>query len=513
MFDTAFPGIAELAEADDSLVVAAITGWAQIEAAASARRLAAIAELVARRVDGGSVRAHWACDDWDATAAEVAAALNVSHGKASAQMHLGEALRERLPRVAAAFADGVLGAAVVAMIAWHTTLINDPDALALVDAALAKDALDYGALSVTKTGQAIDAIVDEHDPGALRRTRATARSRDLVIDKADSQTGTTALWGRLYAADAELLDRRLMAMAHQLCDDDPRTIAQRRADALGVLAAGGDRLACGCGAGDCPAAHTTGGPNRVTIHVVTDQAALASSPDAHHNGEDPPARKLHLDMPLDEVPARPPEPDPPAVTAPPALILGGPLIPAPLLAQLIDTGATIRPVRHPGSASPAEPHYRPSTALDEFIRCRDLTCRFPGCDRPAEHCDIDHRIPYRDGGPTHPSSLRCLCRKHHLLKTFWNWSDTQHPDGTIEWTSPSGQTYTTHPGSRLLFPSLCQPTGAPPPPTPTQQSRADRTLMMPTRRRTRTQNRTHHINTERARNAEHVAERNRPPPF
>jgi hypothetical protein len=37
--------------------------------------------------------------------------------------------------------------------------------------------------------------------------------------------------------------------------------------------------------------------------------------------------------------------------------------------------------------------------------------------------------------------------------------------------------------------------------------------MMPTRRRTRTQDRTYRINTERALNADHVAERNRPPPF
>lgn len=28
----------------------------------------------------------------------------------------------------------------------------------------------------------------------------------------------------------------------------------------------------------------------------------------------------------------------------------------------------------------------------------------------------------------------------------------QYPDATIVWTSPSGQTYTTRPGSRLLFP-------------------------------------------------------------
>ena len=43
------------------------------------------------------------------------------------------------------------------------------------------------------------------------------------------------------------------------------------------------------------------------------------------------------------------------------------------------------------------------------IRCRDLTCRFPGCEAPAQVCDIDHTIPY-PVGPTHPSNLKLLCR-------------------------------------------------------------------------------------------------------
>jgi hypothetical protein len=76
---------------------------------------------------------------------------------------------------------------------------------------------------------------------------------------------------------------------------------------------------------------------------------------------------------------------------------------------------------------------------DGFIRCRDMTCRFPGCDAPAEHCDIDHTVAY-PAGPTHPSNLKSLCRKHHLIKTFYTgvsgWADVQLPDGTLIWTLP-----------------------------------------------------------------------------
>ena len=52
----------------------------------------------------------------------------------------------------------------------------------------------------------------------------------------------------------------------------------------------------------------------------------------------------------------------------------------------------------------------------EFVRWRDLTCRWPGCDAPVERCDIDHTVPW-PFGPTHPSNIKPYCRIHHLIKT------------------------------------------------------------------------------------------------
>ncbi len=138
-----------------------------------------------------------------------------------------------------------------------------------------------------------------------------------------------------------------------------------------------------------------------------------------------------------------------------------------------------------------EPRYIPSAKLAAFVRSRDLTCRAPGCDRPAVDCDLDHTVAYRDGGRTHASNLKALCRKHHLLKTFGGWRDKQLPDGTVIWLLPDGRTYVTTPGSALLFPSLCAPTGD----LPSFDTRwhptdccGDRTAMMPKRHRTRAQN-------------------------
>ncbi|BBZ73565.1 hypothetical protein MPRS_46580 [Mycobacterium paraseoulense] len=74
---------------------------------------------------------------------------------------------------------------------------------------------------------------------------------------------------------------------------------------------------------------------------------------------------------------------------------------------------------HPGHAPP-EPGYLPSPALADFVRCRDLTCRWPGCDQPALACDLDHTIAYAQGGPTHAANLKCLCRTHCRTITFWS---------------------------------------------------------------------------------------------
>jgi len=192
------------------------------------------------------------------------------------------------------------------------------------------------------------------------------------------------------------------------------------------------------------------------------------------------------------------------------------LIPPELIAELAGTAKRV-PLVHPGD-SPPEPGYTPSTALADFVRCRDLTCRWPGCDRPAHDCDLDHTIPYSQGGPTHAGNLKCYCRTHHLVKTFYGWGERQLADGTLILTSPTGHTYVSTPGSALLFPTLCAPvTGMPTPHTHHRIAHSPhRAAMMPKRRRTRAQDRAHRVATERSHNrqrrqAAHQAAQHQPP--
>ncbi|GAB3021323.1 HNH endonuclease signature motif containing protein [Mycobacterium bourgelatii] len=511
MFDRPLPDPAELGQLDDAAVIAAIEDCARAEAAAAARRLSAIAELTRRRT-ASEEHANWACDEWDCAAAEVAAALGVTHRRASGQMHLSLSLK-RLPNVAALFLAGQIGERLMSAIAWRSFLVRDLEALKRIDADIAKMAATWGPLSVAKLEQAIDNSIDKHDPGALRHTRARARSRDLCIGERNDEADTTALWGRLYATDAAALDERLNKMAHGVCDGDSRTLAQRRADALGALAAGAQHLACDCGSAECAA--NRGEDQRasaVVVHVVAEESTLEAVPDRHMSGEGPPSRPITPEMTLAEALAPDPQPDVPARRSAPALITSGGLVPAPLLAELIRGGAKVSRVRPAGNFV-AEPHYRPSAKLAEFVRVRDLTCRFPGCDVPAARCDIDHTAPW-PFGPTHPSNLKCACRKHHLLKTFWTgWNDAQRPDGTVIWTAPNGRTYTTHPGSRIFFPRWNTTTTELPEIVVPTDDFDDRGVMMPKRRHTRAAERAQRINYERSLNDAHVAERNKPPPF
>lgn len=87
--------------------------------------------------------------------------------------------------------------------------------------------------------------------------------------------------------------------------------------------------------------------------------------------------------------------------------------------------------------------YRPPAALDDYVRTRDRTCRFPGCAIPASNCQIDHRVPYdhstsSSGGATCPCNLQCLCAFHHRVKTFTAWRAVQ-VGNELHWISPLGQ--------------------------------------------------------------------------
>ena len=75
-------------------------------------------------------------------------------------------------------------------------------------------------------------------------------------------------------------------MARGVCENDPRTIDQRRADAMGALATGADRLACGCDDPGCPAAQNAA-PGATVVHVIAEERSLADDTPVQLDGEEP----------------------------------------------------------------------------------------------------------------------------------------------------------------------------------------------------------------------------------
>ena len=92
---------------------------------------------------------------------------------------------------------------------------------------------------------------------------------------------------------------------------------------------------------------------------------------------------------------------------------------------------------------------RPTAAQHRAVTARNRTCIFPGCRMPARDCDLDHRIPWAEGGRTRTEDLGPLCRHDHGIRHAAGWTYKILPNGEIEWTSRLGHIYRTGGSSGL----------------------------------------------------------------
>jgi hypothetical protein len=156
-----------VAAADVARGAGAVGAWARVENAACARRLCAIADVLEARLsaDGSAEREQWCIDNWDAVAAEVAAAQSVSLGVASHELMIagGRGIgrwTDFLPpdqrdRVSHRVDPRLRGAGH----GRHR---------------IGRGGRRVGSLSVAKVEAAIDSWVDRYDPDAVRRVELSA---------------------------------------------------------------------------------------------------------------------------------------------------------------------------------------------------------------------------------------------------------------------------------------------------------------------------------------------------
>lgn len=100
-----------------------------------------------------------------------------------------------------------------------------------------------------------------------------------------------------------------------------------------------------------------------------------------------------------------------------------------IVTAVVTDGVDVTTVAHLGRTIPA--HVR--TALE----ARDPACVVPGCT-VRHHLEIDHVVPFADGGPTALDNLARLCHWHHQLKTYRGYHLGGGP-GEWRWEGPGEQ--------------------------------------------------------------------------
>lgn len=388
---------------------------------------------------------------------EVAGILGLTETAARRMIGLGCDLRWRLHQVRAEFQSGRIDLAKSHALSEALANVSD-DKLEEIERRLLDGA---GHSTTSRLKERARRLIARLDPdGARERRLRAADDRDVRVIAGDN--AMSYLDGLLPAEGGRILAMRLRAMAFDVCTHDPRTQAQRRADALVALASGDTHLACHCGRPDCTAEPDTtakGAGSRVQVLVGVNASTLLGFDNlpGHLSGYGAIDADLARELAADATWKR-------ILTLSAADRTGladesrsgptlgiGPTLPAPKDSTQAVTARTRKRLQ--------ELTYRPSVRLAEIVRTRDGACRFPNCVAPATTCDLDHTVPFdhdcpERGGLTTESNLACLCRTHHRLKTLGYWSVRQIGEGRLEWIDPTGRATVTHPRGPFSDPEM-----------------------------------------------------------
>ncbi|WP_415856290.1 HNH endonuclease signature motif containing protein [Sinomonas sp. G460-2] len=479
-------------------------------------------------------------------AAEIAAALNVSQRTGRAMVEEARALAEPgLAPVLDALRDGRLDRRRARAVVEHAAVLPPGK-----DAAFAAAAVELGcpqgdpalAPSPGAFSRRLRRLAEEHHPEALaaRKAHATAFRR---VDVEPTRDGMCWITAHLPLEVGAAIDTRLEAIARSLqTPGEDRGISQLRADVFRDLllasavpsgpglsnevagSRAGTSGTANAGSGRPDSTWSGEGPGTAWSGVAGPDSARSGAdpgtpwsggagPDSAWSGAaEPAAAESVSGAPYDgtrvtggvrmEVVVTVPARTLTGESEVPGEILGYGSLDAPAARLLAAQAATWTTMWvHPDTGAPlalGRRRYTPSLAIRRFLGARDRTCRFPGCDKPAQSTETDHTIPWQHGGTTDAANLALLCPEHHRLKSLGHWkvkqldpepwreekstrpeatepgatgpwasgpwtagpgtpaSDAPHPHpsaqtalpppgGVLEWTSPTGRKYVTHP--------------------------------------------------------------------
>ena len=370
-------------------------------------RVLVLAQRVAAHVQAIGLRAAAAVssldgpDDW--AQEEVSCALAVSGFAADQLLTTARALGGRLSHTGAALDAGLLSYAKAVTLATRTAHLGDPAAVE-VEATVLPVAAEQ---TPGRFIQSVKTAVINTDPAeADRRARHARRHADVRLRPGDDAMSQLVI--DLPAVEGVAAWQLIDGLAGPGHPEDPRLVGERRVDAFLHL------INSRYDTGHLPTRHGRPITVGVTMTLETALGLSEQAADLHGYGPIPPAVARQLA----------------------AQGTWRAWIADATTAHLIALGTTA---------------YRPDQATSDFVTARDATCVFPYCDIPASRCDLDHVIPYDQGGKTEPINLALENRRHHRAK-HGPWQLTRAPDGTNTWTSPLGFTYTTRPPAQPLDP-------------------------------------------------------------
>jgi hypothetical protein len=326
---------------------------------------------------------------------------HLAEGEAARLVGTGRAL-EHLPAVAAGFADGVITAGQVGVIAR----IAEPDRLAAaadrgidvseIDAALASTAASAPhatvKLAVGHYLACLDPDGPEPDP---------TEGRSLTISK--HADGCVSLRGQLDAVGGEKLQAALESIVQAARPQgDIRTRVQQQADALVQLC---DNVLA---SGELPFLRTVK-PHLIVTIGIEDLLDPATGPGAATTGfgatmSAARARWAACDATVTRMVL---DPD----------------------GQPLDVGRSKRVV---------PPHIR------RAVEQRDRHCVFAGCHAPTHWCDVHHLLEWINGGETSLQNSALLCERHHT-KVHHGFRIDRDPGGRWRTYRPDG--------TQILIPS------------------------------------------------------------
>lgn len=329
--------------------------------------------------------------------ADFAVRLHVAENTVRGWGEAAQTLRGAGPRVWAAFREGLVSVANARVVADLISTLPDamqtPFADSVLDAATRLAPARFRAYARSAQERA------QHEALADRHRRAAELRRVVVEDAGD---GMSWLSIHLPTPTAHRAMTGITAAAHSLQGgDDKRTLDQLRADVAGDLLTG------------LPSGASVGVSVSVTVPVLT---LLGHS---------------------DE----------------PGVLQGAGPIDAETARRLAGEATSFhRILTHPVTGAVLaldRTTYRVPADLKRHLETRDRSCRFPGCGRSPDRCDVDHIVEWQHGGLTEDANLMHLCRHHHRLKSVAGWR-AQAPDAgvssdAITWISPTDQITEAHP--------------------------------------------------------------------